>query len=161
MKKLLPFLCLTLLLTSCGGEAPASSPAPADCSAEEAAQTVLGTKAFSEQLEVIDPAIAAALYGIEEDQILDCAAYLSTGATAEECTFLLVADDEIAIEVAKQFQLRVEDQTMALENYQPAELPKLEKAIHGYCSHEKGFLAYLVVANDADAAQDAVDSLIS
>lgn len=160
MKKLLPILCLTLLLTACGGTAPADTPAPASCTAEEAAQSLLTTEAFSEQLEVVDSDIAAALYGIEEASILDCAAYLSTGATAEECTFLLVADDEIALEVVKRFQLRIEDQTAALKDYQPAEIPKLEEVIYGYCYHEDGALAYLIVANDAEAAQDAVDALI-
>lgn len=159
MKKLLPLLCLTLLLTSCGGQAPASSPAPADCSTEEAAQALLTSKAFSEQLELLDADIAVALYGLEVTPT-DCAAYLSTGATAEECTFLLFEKEEDALAATQRFQLRLEEQTMALTNYQPAELPKLEDAVHGYCAHKDGFLTYLVVAADPAAAQDAVDSLI-
>lgn len=161
MKKILPILCLSLLLVSCGGQAPADTPAPVALNPEEAAQVMLESKAFSETLEVIDADIAAALYGLEESVITDCASYLSTGATAEECTFLIVAGEEAAQTVAQAFQLRVEDQMAALENYQPAEISKLEKAIHGYTSHEKGFLAYLVVAADAAAAQDAVSGLIS
>lgn len=156
MKKLIPLLCLTLLLTACGGQ---TSPAPSELpslTAEEAARAVLGTEAFSEQLEGIDSPIAAALYGIDEDKLLDCAAYLSTGATAEECTFLTVADEETAQEVLQGYQRRVEDQTAALENYQPAELPKLKEALTGSFALSEGVMTYLIVANDAAAAQDAV-----
>ena len=160
MKKLLPALCLALLLTACGGQAPADTPAPVSLTAEEAAQAILSAEAFSEQLEVVDDDIAAALYGLEEITLLDCAAYLSTGATAEECTFLLVADDEVAVDVLQRLQLRIEDQTATLKDYQPAEIPKLEEVIYGYCYHEEGAMVYLVVANDPAAAQDAVDSLI-
>ena len=159
MKKLLPALCLTLLLTACGGQAPADTPAPVSLTAEEAAQVILSAEAFSEQLEVVDDDIAAALYGLE-GTVSDCAGYLSTGATAEECTFLIVESEEAALAAAQRFQLRVEDQLLAVENYQPAEVPKLEEAIHGYCAHKNGYLAYLVVANDPAAAQDAVDSLV-
>jgi len=161
MKKMLPFLCLTLLLVSCGGETPANRPAPHSYTAEEGAQAVLSTKAFSEQLEVIEPAIAAALYGIEEETILDCAAYLSTGATAEECTFLVVADEKTALDVLQRFQIRVEDQIAALESYQPAELTKLKETVSGCFDLTEGVMTYFVVAADAAIAQDAVDSLIS
>ena len=160
MKKSLLSLCLALLLVSCGSQ-PAATPAPAKLSAEESARVVLDSKAFSEELEVLDADIAAMLYGLEEVTIAECAAYLSTGATAEECTFLVVEAEEAARTAAEAFRCRVEEQTAALENYQPAEVSKLEQAIHGYTAHEKGYLVYLVVAEDTAAAQDAVSGLIS
>ena len=149
MKKLLCLLVLSLVLTACGGEAPAGAPAAPDLTAEECAQAVLAAGTFSETLETIEPAIAAALYGVDEALILDCAAYLSTGATAEECVFLLFADEADALEAAEGFQLRVEEQIDALRNYQPAELPKLEDASHGTLTLKGGEMAYLVVSGEA------------
>lgn len=159
MKKLVSLLCLVSLLAACSGQAPADSPAPVSLLAEDAAQTVLDAGVFSEELELLDSAIAAALYGLEEESILTCAAYLSTGATAEECTFLTVADEETALTVLQQFQTRVADQTAALENYIPAELPKLEHALHGCFAVSDGVMAYLIVAEDTDGAQAALDGL--
>lgn len=158
MKKRLPLLCLLLLLTACGGQTPADS--PVRLTAEEAAQAILAADAFSEPLEALDPAIAAALYGVEADALLDCAAYLSTGATAEECVFLRVADQETALTVLEGFQARVEDQTAALESYQPAEVPKLEMALSGRFDLTDGVMAYLIVAQDAAAAQTELEGLL-
>lgn len=158
MKKLLPLLCLTLLLSACGGEKPTD--APVSLLAEDAAQAILDAGVFSEELEILDPSIAAALYGLEEESVLTCAAYLSTGATAEECTFLTVADEETAQTVLERFQTRVEDQTEALENYQPAEISKLENALCGCFDLTDGVMAYLIVAEDANGAQAALDGLM-
>ena len=95
------------------------------------------------------PSIAAALYGVDESLILDCAAYLSTGATAEECVFLLFAEEADALDACQGFQIRLEDQTDALRNYQPGELPKLEDASHGTLTFRNGEMAYLVVSGEA------------
>ena len=149
MKKILCLLTLCFVLTACGGEAPAGAPAAPDLTAEECAQAVLAAGTFSETLETIDPSIAAALYGVDEALILDCAAYLSTGATAEECVFLLFADEADALEAAEGFQLRIEEQVDALRNYQPAELPKLDDASHGTLTLKGGEMAYLVVSGEA------------
>lgn len=99
--------------------------------------------------------MAAALYGLEETDLLDCAAYLSTGATAEECTILVLPDDAAAQTALAALQTRVEDQLTALKNYQPQELPKLEAARTGTHPMSQGTAAYLVVAQDA-AGLDAV-----
>jgi len=149
MKKLFCLLTLCFVLTACGGEAPASAPAAPDLTAEECAQAVLAAGTFSETLETIEPAVAASLYGVDEALILDCAAYLSTGATAEECVFLLFADEADALDACQGFQLRVEEQIDALRNYQPAELPKLDDASHGTLTLKSGEMAYLVVSGEA------------
>ena len=149
MKKLFCLLALSFVLTACGGEAPAGAPAAPDLTAEECAQAVLQAGTFSETLETVEPSIAAALSGVDESLILDCAAYLSTGATAEECVFLLFAEEADALNACQGFQLRIEDQSEALANYQPAELPKLEDASHGTLTLKGGEMAYLVVSGEA------------
>lgn len=148
MKKLLCLLTLCFVLTACGGQAPADTPAPLDVTAEGCAQTILENGTFSETLETVDPAVAAALYGVDESLLLDCAAYLSTGATAEECVFLLFAEEADALDACQGFQLRLEEQTDALRDYQPGELPKLDDASHGTLPVTNGVLAYLVVSGE-------------
>ncbi len=161
MKKFLPAVLLALLLTGCSaGEA---SPSPAESAPaltpQEAAQAVLDAGAFSEELEAVDADVAAALYALEPDSIAGTAAYLSTGATAEECTFLLATDGEAADAALTALQKRVEDQLAALADYQPGEIAKLEKALSGSRPVADGTLVYLVVAESPDAAQAALDGL--
>lgn len=158
MKKILPALILILALTACNGE-PSPTDATLTLSPGEAAQAMLDSGAFSETLEAIDSSVAAPLYGVDGESILDSACYLSTGATAEECTFLLFVGQEEADTALEGFTKRVEAQTEALQNYQPAEIGKLEKAMTGTLSTQEGTLVYLLVANDSQAAQSALDSL--
>ncbi len=101
--------------------------------------------------------MTAALYGLEEADLLDSAAYLSTGATAEECTVLVLPDDEAAQTALAALQTRVEDQTAALKDYQPQELPKLEAARTGTHPMSQGVAAYLVVAQDPDGLDAVFD----
>lgn len=158
MKKILPALFLILALTACNGE-PSPTDSTLALSPKEAAQTLLDSGAFSESLEIIDNDVAAPLYGVDGESIQDSACYLSTGATAEECAFLLFAGQEEADAALEGFSKRVEAQTEALQSYQPAEIGKLEKAMTGTLSTQEGTLVYLVVANDSQAAQNALDSL--
>lgn len=107
---------------------------------------------FTETLEPIDTVIATALYGLDETSLKECAAYLSTGATAEECTVLILDSSDAAQLALAGLQQRVEDQTTALESYQPQEVQKLSAALTGTMEVEGGYLAYLVVADDPGTA---------
>ena len=146
MKKLACLFALCALLTACGGNAPAHDPAVHNLTAEACAQAVLVAGSFSETLEPIETSVAAALYGLDEASILDCAAYLSTGATAEECVFLMVAEPEDVTAVRENFLRRVREQTEALTDYQPKEIPKLEAASIGTFTTTAGEMVYLVVS---------------
>lgn len=149
-RRALPSLLLCLLLSLCScSKTEASLPA---CSAEEAAQALMTAATFTETLEPIDTTIATALYGLDETSLQDCAAYLSTGATAEECTVLILDSSEAAQLALAGLQQRVEDQTTALESYQPQEVQKLSAALTGTLEVEGGYLAYLVVADDPGMA---------
>ena len=145
---LCPLLCLLLCLCSCGQEAPLPN-----CTAEEAAQALLTANQFSETLESVETDIAVAVYGLEEGHVLDCAAYLSTGATAEECTVVLLDSPEAAETAAEALQRRVEDQTAVLENYLPQELQKLSDARTGTIAVKGGVMAYLVVAETVESVE--------
>ena len=134
-------LLLLLLLPSCGGEGE-----PSVLSMEEEAGELLSSGAFSETLEPLEREIAMALYGLEEAEVLDCAAYLSTGATAEECTCILAADEESAAEVKEALETRVEEQLAVLTDYQPAEVEKLENAVIDTQKRSDGIRVRLVVS---------------
>jgi len=135
-----------LLLAGCGASAPAQ---PFDSSVVDA---LMAGTSFSEVLEVVDADIACLLYGIDEALITHCTAYLSTGATAEELTLFVLADESGAETVKAACEKRVADQIAAYESYGPAEVDKLEEAI----IQVRGNTVLLVVANDAAAAAQTV-----
>ena len=68
---------------------------------------------------------------------------------------LVFSTQEEADDARKALEARVSDQKDACEGYLPAELPKLEQAI----VKESGSSVLLVVANDSQAAQAALDGL--
>jgi hypothetical protein len=153
MKRIVSVILLLLLLCSCAST-------PLEINVADAASLLHGGITFVDIMSDMDTAGICRIFALTDAEVAYAAGYVSTGATAEECTFLLFEKEEDALAATQRFQLRLEEQTMALTNYQPAELPKLEDAVHGYCAHKDGFLTYLVVAADPAAAQDAVDSLI-
>ena len=153
MKKLFSLcvaLAFTLILAACsGGGAPAGAYDP-----DATAQALLDSGAFSEALEALDADLISSLYGLES-QPEAAAVYTSTGATAEEIAVLVFSTQEEADDARKALEARVSDQKDACEGYLPAELPKLEQAI----VKESGSSVLLVVANDSQAAQAALDGL--
>lgn len=155
---LLPVLLLSLSLSACGGNASVP-PAPAVISAETACQAVLDSGAFSETLEALDSEVALDLYasfGLDTESVTGCLAYLSTGATAEECVFLTFDDKDAAEKAVTALEGRVADQMEALKDYQPQEIAKLEKPLYGAGPCQEGYWAFLVVANDRDLAENAL-----
>lgn len=151
MKRLVPvLLLLTALLSACGGE---QTPAEFDPAATAAALN--SSAAFSETLEQMDADIFCMLYGLDEAALVDGVVYGSTGTTAEEFAVWRLVDEETAQEAMALLEQRVADQKAANESYRPQDMPKLESAI----LERRGATVLLVVANDPDAAQSALDSL--
>lgn len=149
LRKLLPAaLALILLLSACGGT-PAQEYDPG-----ETAQALLDSAAFSEALEALELDFLPDVYGVG-GTVSDGVIYASTGATAEEIVVLKMAAKADADQALAQLQKRVEDQKAACEGYLPLELPKLDKAI----VKQVGSSVLLVVANDGEAAQKALDAL--
>lgn len=169
MNKLLPYrkslllllLLLSLSLSGCGGTA-ASSPTPTLPSVQAACQAVLDSGAFSEGLEPLDSEVALdlyATYGLDAQAVIGCLAYLSTGATAEECVFLTFEEKDSANQALKALEGRVAEQMEALRDYQPQEIAKLERALYGVAPCQEGYWAFLVVANDNAPAEAAINAL--
>lgn len=100
-----------------------------------------------------------ASYGLNAETVIGCLAYLSTGATAEECVFLTFASEDAADDARKALEGRVADQLEALKDYQPQEVAKLERPLYGVGPCQEGYWAFLVVADDTGKAQTALDAL--
>lgn len=130
MKRILPVLAalliLALLMTACAGSAE-KKPLPA---AEDLAKTLLDAGIFADELETVDPDIAALLYGFTEEDGVDLYCWLSaSGGTAEEFTLFLCRDDAALAVARKSAEARLENQKRTYESYAPDEVPKLEGAV--------------------------------
>ncbi len=153
MKKLLAItlaLALGLGITACGGK-DAGGYKTADV------QAMADAGAFSETLEELDADVAFALYkladaGLEREDLKDCAVLRSAGATCEEGAVLVLSGEKAAKSAGDALKTYVQGQIDANVDYLPAEIPKLE----GAYIDVKGSTVLMVVANNLDAAKNAV-----
>lgn len=126
---------------------------------EEHGQDILNSGAFSEELEELDLDTAFMLYkledaGLSREDLTGGLCRRSAGATCEELA-VLIFDDEKAAEAAVQsLQTYLEGQIASNTDYRPAEIPKLE----GAWVEQRGNTVLMVVANDVEAAKEAVGS---
>ncbi len=117
--------------------------------------------AFSETLEELDADTAfSALYrlesyGLDREDLKDCAVLRSAGATCEEGAVLVLDSEAHAKDAQKALEDYVQGQIDANEDYgyRLAEVPKLKDAYIDV----KGSTVLMVVANDLEAAKKAVD----
>lgn len=153
MKKLLTVtlaLALALGLTACGGKAEKTY-------TTKDVQAMADAGAFSEELEELDADIAFALYkladyGLAREELTDCAVLRSAGATCEEGAVLVLSGEKAAKSAGDALKTYVQGQIDANVDYLPAEIPKLE----GAYIDVKGSTVLMVVADNLDAAKDAV-----
>ena len=137
-------------------EKPAQTPEAKPAAFEAAdVETVLAAEVFSEELEAVDAELVYGLYGLSADQVAECTAYLSTGASAEEIVLFTMADEAGVKAVEDACAWRIEDQTFGYKSYKPAEVPKLENAI----VEVRGTTVLFVVANDWEKAEQIVAGL--
>lgn len=146
-------LSLALALTACGGDNNAP-PLYAPSHVEKMAEA----GAFSETLEELDTDTAFALYrladyGLNREDLKESAALRSAGATCEEGAVLVFSDADKAKTAEDALTSYIAGQIEANTDYRPAEIPKLENA----WISRRGETLLLVVANDLDAAKEAVE----
>jgi len=144
--------CAALALAACGGGEKAPDPYQTSD-----AQKLADAGAFSETLEAVDADTAFLLYRLEDfgltrEEMTDCLALHSTGATCEEGVVLVLSGEEQAEKAAEALTAYVSDQIEANTDYRPPEIPKLESAV----VDRRGATVLLIVANDLDAAKKAV-----
>ena len=157
MKKwilLLAGVVLAMALTACGSQKESKA-----SWTEEQGQDILNSGAFSEELEELDLDTAFLLYklgdaGLSRENLTGGMCRRSAGATCEELAVLIFDDEKAAGSAAQALQTYLEGQISANTDYRPAEIPKLE----GAWVEQRGNTLLLVVANDLQAAKNAVGS---
>lgn len=157
MKKwilLLAGAVLAVTLVACGSQKESKA-----SWTEEHGQDILNSGAFSEELEEVDLDTAFLLYkledaGLSREDLTGGLCRRSAGATCEELAVLIFDDEAAAGSAAQALQTYLEGQISANTDYRPAEIPKLE----GAWVEQRGNTLLMVVANDIQAAKDAVGS---
>lgn len=155
MKKFLTIvlaLALTLGLAACGG----TNDAPPLYAAYHV-EKMVEAGAFSETLEELDTDTAFSLYrladcGLVREDLKECTALRSAGATCEEGAVLVFSDADKAKTAADALNSYIAGQIETNTDYRPTEIPKLENAWISL----RGETLLLAVANDLDAAKEAV-----
>lgn len=155
---LMALACLCAL-TACQGE---KKPAPAPFETA-LVQEIAEAGAFSEELEELDGDVAFALYkladyGLEREDMTECAVLRSAGATCEEAAVLEFGgekggDSKAMEQVGQALMDYVQSQIDANSDYRPNDIPKLENAL----VERRGDTFLLVVANDLDAAKSVLE----
>ena len=102
--------------------------------------------------KLLRPLYKLADAGLEREDLKDCAVLRSAGATCEEAAVLVFTDADKAETAERALGDYIDGQISANKDYRPAEIPKLENA----WIDRRGETLLLVVANDLDAAKDAV-----
>lgn len=113
--------------------------------------------AFSEELEEVDADTAFLLYrlgdyGLEREDLTDCAVLRSAGATCEEGAVLVLSGEEQAGKARQALEDYVSAQIESNTDYRPAEIPKLESAQISLA----GNTLLLAVVSDSEAAAAAL-----
>lgn len=118
-------LALALLLCACAGGQKAAY------TVEDADVLLAQEGLFDEHMAPVDSAIAAVLYGLDGETVVDCVSYqsTSTSVSADELTVFVLNSEAAAETVEEVCRLRVVRQIAVCESYCPAAVPRLEGAV--------------------------------
>lgn len=130
MKRILSVLAVllafVLLLAACGG-ASGKKPLPEGA---DLAKTLQDAGIFADELEAVDPDIAAMLYGFTSEDGIEMQSWFSaSGGTAEEFSLFTCRDEAALTAARKSAEARLENQKRTYGDYAPDEVPKLEGAV--------------------------------
>jgi hypothetical protein len=108
---------------------------------------LLESGAFSEELEELDAAIGCEYYGLSQNDFEDARFYFPPLSLKAEELVYLKANDQAAYTRAKNAATaRIEYQKMAMSDYLPAEVPKLDEAV--ILTDDAALVVVVVVASD-------------
>ena len=119
-------LLVFLMLAACGG----SGGVQALPESGELAKSLREAGIFADELEAVDPDIAALLYGLSAEDGIELYSWLSSsGGTAEEFSLFFCPNDAALAAAKKSAEARLENQKRTYADYAPDEVPKLEGAV--------------------------------
>ena len=150
-------LALILGLAACGGGENGAPPLYSSGDVEKIDESGAFTADLYD-LDELDADTVFLLYrldshGLEREDLKECTALRSAGATCEEAAVLVFTSADGAKAAADALGDYVTGQIHENKNYRPAEVPKLENA----WISRRGETVLLVVAGDPDAAKKAVE----
>lgn len=132
-----------------GGEtAPAQERAEASVYADDLFNGIT----YVDQLGEIAPEMVEKLYGISPDKYTNGKVYVGGVATVEEIACFDAVDEAAAGEIKSALEARIEAQKKAVEDYNPAELPKLNDPV----LVTYGNSVYMCLSNDNDKAKEII-----
>ena len=136
-----------VLLCACAGQT-------AEIDVKKAAEKIVNSVEFEDELSPIQPEIINAVYGFDSSSVYEAVSYMGSGATAEEVT--VVKFKSLSEGDREKFTKRIENQKESYKSYMPEELKKLEAPVIEF----SGSTAILCVCNDSAAAQKVIDGII-
>lgn len=134
----------------------------AGCAAKEisldtaaAADAIQEAVTFQDTLSPLADSRFDTLYAVQEGDVVSRKVYIGSNATAEEIAVIEAKDAAAAERVKKAAEQRIADQKEGFENYQPAEMVKLNAPV----LEVRGRYVFLVVCDKPEEARSAIDRL--
>lgn len=121
--------------------------------AKALSNSLLQDISYKDTLSEIGLDSARAIYAVDDAEVVESYIYVSSGATAEEIAVFTCSNSKSADVVEAAFQTRVEDQKIGFENYVPAELDKLDKAV----IEKVGNSVILSISDDPEGAKGIIE----
>ncbi|MCI1966164.1 MAG: DUF4358 domain-containing protein [Oscillospiraceae bacterium] len=143
---------LMILLPGCSGGEKTKT-----VDVQKVAEGLISSVEFKDQMSTLNQDTAVKIYGMEDGDVVKATVYESTGATAEEVAAFEAKDEEAAGRIKEKAEQRIEDQRAGFQDYQPAEMKKLEAPV----LEEKGKYVILCVSDDNETAKKTIDGFFS
>lgn len=153
----LKLLCAVLLTAAVMLAGCAKSEVQVDIDPADAAQALVQEGGFAEtgSLTSIPESLLSSYYAMNE-AVTEYAIYIDgSGGTAREVAVLKVADAKDVSKAREVVDARLATLKREFENYQPGEMQKINNPV----IVEKGNVVYMVVTDDPQKAEQAIDSL--
>lgn len=156
LKKLWILLAVMVLFLFPAGCSTHGSFSGASADPQKIADQIRSSVKFTDQFSEMSSDAAVKRYGIGAGEIVSCAVYVGTGATAEEISVWKAKDKNAAQTILKKAQEFIEKQKESYADYQPAEVPKLNSAV----LRSKDTVVVACVSADNESAKRVIAGLL-
>ncbi len=129
------------VLASCGAKT---------INVNELASALMAEGKFAEQLTEVSAEITEKRYGLEADDVEECAAYAGTKAVVDEVAVFKAANLE---NVKEQVEQHIDAQKDSYSSYRPDEVPKLDDCVVTV----SGDYVIVCVSEDSSVAESIIE----